>query len=166
MNDERPDNLKIGGILLKSTLGFLMLYFGIRMYVAIPELEELDHTTGTFMFSEKGIRLEENFNMMMMEEFHFTREDSSKDSIAMTNITKANEINEQLHPGDKITFWYPPRILPSDRGKEMLQLSVNDKALIPYEPNRAIPIFMICGGVIIVVLFIFLIKSLFTRRTT
>jgi hypothetical protein len=166
MNEERPNNLKIGGTLLKSTLGFLLLYFGIKMYFAVPELEELDHTTGTFMFAEKGIRLEEkNFNMLMVEEFHYRDQYSSEDSLAMTNITKADEIAKQLSPGDKITFCYPQRTLPSDRGKEMLQFSVNDKVIVLYTPNRIIPVFMIIGGAIVIILFVFVVRELLKPKT-
>lgn len=163
MNEERPNNLKIGGTLLKSTLGFLLLYFGIKMYNAVPGLDELDRTTGTFLFAEKGIRLEQNYNMMMVEEFHYTGKDSLRDSLAMTNITRADEIGKQLKAGDKITFWYPQRILPSDRGKEMLQFAVNDKVIVPYEPNRTIPIVMICAGGVVIVLFVFLVKELLKK---
>lgn len=166
MNEERPDNLKIGATLLKSMLGFIALYFGIKMYIAVPDLEELDHTTGTFLFAEKGIRLEPNYNMMMVEKFHYSNKDSLHDSLAMTNITKADEISKKLKTGDKITFWYPQRILPSDRGKEMLQFAVNDKVIVPYEPNRTIPVVMICAGSIVIVLFIFLVKELLKKTNS
>jgi hypothetical protein len=161
MNEDRPGYLKIIDILLKSSLGFILLYFGIKMYFAIPELEELDHTTGTYTSTDKGIRVgRNNSTMLMVEEFHFTKENGTDDLISMTNIQKADGIQKRLAPGDKLTFWYPQHILLSDRGKEMLQLSVNDKVIIPYEPNRLLPILMMCGGVIIIILFILLVKDL------
>lgn len=165
MSEDRPDNLKIIGTLLKSSLGFILLYFGVKMYFAIPELEELDHTSGTYTFTDKGVRVENNYNMLMVEEFHFTLEDETEDFITMTNIQQADNIQQELNPGDKLTCWYPPNIMQADRGKKMLQLSINDNVIIPYKPNHTLPVVMICGGVIIITLFVFLVKDLLKPQT-